>query len=261
MFGTLRILLVACLCLIAGFMAGWLSKPAPSALLNGHATGSADKSVPVSVSAERRPDNQAASAERPGEVYLRNRRETLAWMKRRNTYLSTMPFNPYGLDLSLALMLGLAPAEIEELNTAYQETKKNLDNLAVGAATGQVSADGRKLVVAVPSLTAGSAPLYTNLLETIKRVLGPDRYPLFNEIAGEGFDVLFDRFGLNPVTYELTLQPESKAGNPPSYLLNISSNDAVHRGGRTWSSNPTTREDLGKNFPAVAHFFTPDLGK
>lgn len=185
----------------------------------------------------------------------------MGWMKSHNENLSELPFTYRGFSRSLALTLGLTPGEVEQLSSAYLQTKKNFDDLAIRSAAGKISADGKILVITVPSLTGESAPLYSNLLDTVKQVLGPDRYSLFNELAGDGFDRTFDRFGLNPVTYELTLEPEKIEGGFARYPLKTSYIDVSREGSRGWGTGTVTRADLQENNPVIAHFFTPDIGK
>ena len=196
---------------------------------------------------------EAAAAARDSAA--RVQRETLDWIKRRGISLQVAPFNPVEikLDLQLAILLGMTPSEYDRLNEALQQTKQHYDELAVHAAANHVGADGKTLEVTVPSLGADGDSLYTSLLNTFREVLGPERFQVFNAVAGEGFDTSFDRFGLDPVRYVLTLQPADQARNAPRYSVTRYVTDA-NGTSSSWSSGTYTRSDLEKGYPVLAHF-------
>ena len=158
----------------------------------------------------------------------------------------------------LVLLLGVTPAELEQLDVATKNTKKSLDDLAIHAASRRVSDDGKTLIVTVPSLSAESGALYTNLISTVKQVLGPERYQLFDDLSGEIFDRSFDQFGLNPLTYELTLKPVSTAGGVATYSFKRSYVDAANSGNFGWSSGTTSSAYPD---PFLMHFLPTDGGK
>ena len=170
------------------------------------------------------------------------------------------PFSGDSFSHEVAILLGLTPTEFDHIDAAIQQTKQRLNDLALNAATAHVSADGKTLIVTVPPLPNEGDSLYANLLNTITQVLGPERFQLFNEITGDTFDSHFDRFGLNPVTYELTLQPADVVGGTPRYFYRRSYTDANGKS-TGWSSATVSRSSLENSYPVLAHFFPSDFGK
>lgn len=185
--------------------------------------------------------------------------ETLAEMKRRNSHLYVIPFVGDSLNLDLAVTLGLSPAEVDQINAAYRTARQRLSDQALKTATSRISADGTKLIVSIPPFPTEADSPYSDLLNKVTQVLGPERFQVFNEVAGEAFDRDSDRFGLNAVTYELGLQPVGTATSPPSYSLRHSSVAADVKESSS-ASGTFTRADIEKFFPVLTHFLPPDSG-
>ena len=190
---------------------------------------------------------------------MRNRMETLAEMKRRNVHLLVAPFGGGSLSLELAVMLGLSAAEIDQINVTYRMTKQRLSDQAIGAATSALSPDGTTLTVTVPPLPTNTDSSYSDLLNQVRQVRGPERFELFNELAGEQFDKEFDRFGLNAVTYQLSLQPTSNATGTAAYSYRYTS-AAADAKETNWNSGTITRADIEENNPVLAHFLPAGVG-
>ncbi len=190
--------------------------------------------------------------------------DTLKWIKLRRMGPLTVPFLPIDagntFSLQLAIMLGLTEDEYDRLNAAIQETKLRCDDLAIQSATSHLSKDGKTLEVTVPSLAAGGDTLYSGLLDEFTQVLGPERYQLFNALAGDAFDASFDRFGLNSVTYRLTVQSPEQDDAPSKYSVTRNYIDANGKNGGA-NTGTFSSSDLKKIYPVLAHFLRPDLGK
>ena len=256
MTSSFRPVLIACVCAAAGFVAGWFSRQIPNQTTVSLPTRLATAPVPLKISSQQPIATSAGANPSP-----RNRAETYAWLRHRNIRFHMTAFEGDSLNSELAVMLGLTQEEFDHINAAVQQTKQQLADLAVHAATGRVTADGKTLIVSVPPLSTGSDSIYNNLLKTITQALGPERYQLFSELTEDGFERNFDCFGLNPVNYELTLQPTSTVGDVPFYAYKRSYTyvDGSMISGS--DSGTVSRSDLEKIFPALARFLPPDLGK
>lgn len=188
--------------------------------------------------------------------------ETWQWLKGRHLSLHISPIGHFDgrpeIDSNLALMLGLTPGEFDRLNAAIQKTYRKFDELAIQRATSRVSADGKTLTVSVPSLAQQGNSLYTGLLQTFENVLGPQRFQLFNAVAGDAFDNSFNSFGVDPVTYVLTLQPAGNGGGTPQYSVTSSYRQASPSG-VGWRSGSLSLASLDKEYPVLAHFLPPNL--
>ena len=223
------------------------------------------ESARASLQAAESVRSSGAGAAVPGSDFtVRSPMETLEWLKARNQHLLMVPFHPingaYGFDTQMAIMLGLKPDEYDRLNAAIRQTQQQLNDLAIQAATAHLSPDGKTLQVTVPSLAAGGDALYSSLLNTFAQVLGPDRFQVFNALAGDTFDTSFDRFGLNPTSYVLTLQPLAPAAGPPLYQVTRNYTDATGKS-RGWSNSTYRLPDLQKDLPVLAHFLPPELAQ
>jgi hypothetical protein len=190
---------------------------------------------------------------------LHTRAATFAWLKNRNPWFTGMScFVGDSLSPDVPAILGLTPAETEQLNAATKQTKHRLDELEIKIATAHLSPNGETLFVDVPSLSDEGSSLYADLFNTFSKVLGPERLKFFNEINGEGFDRNFDRFGLNAVTYEVPLEP-THDGDRLLYLCRRYYIDAEYGDGLTVGSK--SRADIAIAYPVLAHFLTLQLGK
>jgi hypothetical protein len=149
-----------------------------------------------------------------GGTGIPNQIALLAWYKSHGTSMQTTPFELDDTEFSrdLALILGLTRSQIEQINSALGRTKQTLEELKFRAATAQHSADGKSLLVTLPPLTVENSRVYSELLTTMKTVLGPARYQVFNELTGDQFEQAFGSFGLNTDRFDLTLQPANTNG-------------------------------------------------
>lgn len=190
----------------------------------------------------------------------RSKLQTWSWLHDRHLFLHVVPIDHLGghlgLDPKLAVMLGLTPAEFDHLNAAIQKTERKFAELAIQKAVSHVSANGKTLTVAVPPLARAGDALYANLLNTFENVLGPQRFQLFNAVAGDSFDNSFGGFGVDPVTYVLTLQPTGNDGGTPRYSVTRSFTQ-TGQNGVGWSRGSYSRKNLEENFPVLAHFLPP----
>lgn len=226
------------------------------------ATKAKERVVAGASARKRTPAEKSDVSVRARESAARVEKTTLDWIKHLRAGSTPSPFFALvagdKLNPNLAIMLGLTEEEYDRLNEAIRKTKRRYDLLAIQSATDHLSDDGKTLEVSVPSLAAGGDALYSGLLNEFGRVLGPERYQLFNALAGNAFDTSFNRFGLNPVTYTLTTQP-TKSGGTSRYSVSRSYTDANGKGGGA-SSGVYSLPALQKTFPVLAHFLPQDPG-
>jgi len=253
-----RYTLIACSGLAVGFALGWITRSTPALFNVEVLVGRSVMPLPTQ-GARVHPAPRAQSTPLPPASRLRSGVEILAWLEEHDFHLAVHPFNADAFDPKLAALLDLSPAEVDQINGALRQTKQRLDELAIQTATSKVSPDGKLLTVMVSPLPAQGDALYANLLGTIKKVLGPDRFQLFDQIAGAGFDGAFDRYGLNPVTYELSLEPsDTQVGGPVyNYKRYFVGADGKSSG---WGSGVLSRSAIEATFPVLAHFLPADFG-
>ena len=267
MAASFRFCLLVSLCFVASFAAGWICRPVAKPAVAMAATTPAKVITPENI-------REIVSSVHPAIVSpderaklegIRIRRETVAQYKRNggNYFLGYGQFFNANFDYNLAFILGLTPGEIDQLNAALARTKRDLDDLALRNATAQTSADGKTLIVTVPSAPTESSRIYDELLAALSNVLGPERLQLFKEISGDGFDHSFDQFGLNPVRYELTLQPTTFPDGTQVYPYASAFLVAgATTGSISGSEQSFLRADgIKKSHPVLAHFLPPDFGK
>ena len=180
-------------------------------------------------------------------------------MKTRHIFFQIQPVLGDALNTDVVEVLDLTLVEKELLDSAFKQAKQHLDELREHAASRQVTADGKKLIVTVAPIPTEGSAVYSNLVTTLKQVLGPERYQLFNDVTGDSFDRSFESFGLNTVSYELSLEPISQPGSAPNYAFKQSFKAADGSGSSGWSNGTMDRSSLEKSFPVLAHFFTPDI--
>ena len=265
MGSSFRFGLLVCGCFVTSLATGWICRPIFGPVAAIHAA------IPTKAAVPEKPrgiipavqPSIVSPAELANRESIRIRSETAAWYKKRdrNHFFSSTPFINADFGMGLAMELGLAPAEVEQLNAALRRTQRDLDELALRTATAQTSADGKKLTVMVPSSPAESSRIYDELLAAVTNVLGPERLKLFREISGDGFDRSFDQFGLNPVQYELTLQPTVLRDGTQAYPFIRSYLVAGETGSSGNDSGNVSVESIRKDYPILARFLPSDFGK
>lgn len=77
---------------------------------------------------------------------------------------------------------------------------------------------------------------------------------MFNEMSGDSFDRSFDRFGLNPLNYELTLKGEVRPDGSTVYSYKRSGNDNGAPGTSYSQSGAFTMKDLKEIYPIFSRF-------
>lgn len=212
---------------------------------------------------ERMGPSATQAAATAGDVAARKEIQTLEWLRSRDPRNGPPSVSLTGADgalnKQLAVMLGLGPEDYGRLNAAIARTKERLDELAIQAARPRLSADRQTFVLNIPPHPQTSDPVYADLVDTFAQVLGPDRFKLFNAVSGDAFDGSFNRFGLDPVTYELTLQPELSDSTPRFKVIqSFAGADGQHSVRTTGSYSIET---IKRTYPVLAHFLPPSLGK
>lgn len=180
---------------------------------------------------------------------------TYSWIRKQGTHISGFdPFPFAKFDFSLAIMLGLSSDEVDRLNQAIKFSKQQISEIQIRTATSSMDADGKTLSIKIPPLQADSASIYAELLAKFKQTLGPERYQMFNEMSGDSFDRSFDRFGLNPLTYEVNLKGEVRPDGSTVYPYKISGNDVGSPGSSYSQSGSSTMKDLQETYPIFLRF-------
>jgi hypothetical protein len=106
---------------------------------------------------------------------------------------------------------------------------------------------------------ATSRATYDRLLGTLKSTLGPERYEVFNELSGEGFERSFDQFGLNNLRYELVLEPKLPfPGAPAHFEYKRHYLDAAGVG-KGWTGSIVSLDQIEKSDPILARFIHVQL--
>ena len=257
--------LILCLSLIAGFTVGWKCRPI------GTINAAQSSVVPVGVGEPVKPSAMSQPVPEPTSPLLsdalnnrgviRAQIELLAWCKSHNHHFSYIAFENQDTELYsvLSLILGLTPAEIEQINGALGRTKQALEEFKFRAAAAQPSTDGKTLVVTLPPLPGESSRVYTELLTTLKTVFGPERYQMFDELTGDRFEQAFGSFGLNADRFELTLQPANSNG-VSVYTFKRTSIYA-RDGSESTGEEKMTPEGIKEHYPVLARFLPPEPDK
>ncbi len=157
-------------------------------------------------------------------------------------------------------ILNLTEAEKTRIISAAYESKAQLDRARAASAKAHLSPDGASLLVDLPALDPGtSGAIYDQFVGTLGATLGPDRLELFNEVAGENFEQSFDRFGLNPIRYELTLQPIYPEGSQQP-IVEFKRHYVDATGNSTgWTTSQLSLADLDRSDPILAQHLPAQL--
>lgn len=186
-----------------------------------------------------------------------DRMSVIRWLRDGGVPVRVQPFSGAQMSREVIQLLALTPSEVATINSALGKAKVELDNARRDTARSSLSDDGKMLVVEVPALQPeASGPIYDGILDVLRKTLGPERFAMFNELAGQGLDASFDSFGLNHVRYELTLTPRFIAGNSTPYFEYKRHYIAADGTGKGWSGGTGDAKGIEKADPILAHFFS-----
>ena len=256
---------MAVTCLVAGFAAGWLGKPLSESTAPINTVAPVEHRAAAGIPATAAPTppvgppvaSPALAPIVPNPVLARL--DTILWLKQNGVLQSLAAFENDRLHPAFARIFGLSPAKSDQLNAAVKSARQRLDEIALKAAVPETNSDRGPVVINIPGSPVEGGAVYNDLLNTFKDVLGPELSPQFNLLAGESFERAFDRFGLNSVKYEISVQPIVSSKIGPTYLIKRYYSDAD--GHSRGSSTSTMSADSAiRSFPVIARFLPPVAG-
>lgn len=119
---------------------------------------------------------------------------------------------------TLARLLELNANEAARLTNAYAAARREIDNARAAGGRSYRTEDGTKLLVDVPILDpALSGRIYDRFIDELDATIGSERLAILRQLSGENVERSLDRFGLNPVRYELNLKPVAQHQNEGFY--------------------------------------------
>ena len=180
------------------------------------------------------------------------RAQTFADFKRNRRGIVMSAVNDDSVDMVFALMMGLTSADIARLNRSLASAKERIETLRESTARLEISPDKKTKIITLPALGAEMTPIYKSVLSEFADVLGPERYDLFNQVAGESFDGLFDHFGANTVVYEIATDPIIDEKGRMTYQYKRTSRESGPMPASYWSNR--TFIDGEKDDPIVMKF-------
>lgn len=161
----------------------------------------------------------------------------------------------------LVAILDLSVDEVDSLNAIHTTVQQSIEAARTRLAEARFEDDGRKIIVEAPALDAQqSALLFEQTLSAVRGLLGPERFALFNELWGEGFEAAYGHFGLSEsVRYEMSLLPAPERGDG-STVYKFRRHTANPTTGTTgWGDSLQTTSSIRRDHPMLARFLPPDL--
>lgn len=144
--------------------------------------------------------------------------DALGWLASSGEPVQMRIFSGSEVNPVLARLVELNEYATERLAKAYAQARSDIDASRAAQVKATRSADGAKLLVDVPGLDpTASGQIYDRFASELKSTLGPDRLEMLNKLSGESIEQTLDGFGLNPVRYELTLNPVAHFSGVPIY--------------------------------------------
>ncbi len=245
-----------------GFFAGRLTAPVRHAA-STEAFSAAPDSRNVALPTSQLP-TQAASADspppadQPSASTAQSRLDAAMWLHQHGLLHVVSFMEGYQLTPAFVKLFDLQPTEVNRLNRVVNEVRSKVEALAVANAQAELSPDGSRLIVQIPSLPAESSALYNEVLQAFNEALGPERSAQFQTLAGSHLDAAFGGFGLDPVKYEINLISQSQmADGRPIYEVQRSHTSADGSGSAR-SESQLTEADLRRAFPLLSRFLPPN---
>jgi hypothetical protein len=254
-----RILPAVVISLAAGFAIGYWVRPdrpvAPSSVPSVSAPlPAAPREQPVAGEKTVAPSADLARREVDRGVTRQQQLDALRSFHAAGAPLRVNLLRGHGVDQAMTKILGLSTTEQARIVEAAADAEAAITAARGARATSRLSEDGKLLIVEVPGLdAAASGAVYDRFSAALRATLDDDRFVLLNELAGESLERSFDRFGLNNIRYELTLQPKTVAAGVAFFDYKRHFVDA---GGASngWSGGTLTLENMQKNEPLLARF-------
>lgn len=212
--------LVGVVCLAMGFVLGRLFPVAASSPPERVTPGDADPprtSTASTPSLDVGPGREGQNS--TDAVVHRERMDALRWIAASGVPMQMRTFSGSEINPMLVRLLGLNESESARLKKAYAQAQSEIDAIRSAQAKPTRSPDGARLLIEAPGLDpVASGRIYDRFSAEFKSTLGPDRTAMFEQISGaEGYEQALDRFGLNPVRYELELRPVATSGEAAIY--------------------------------------------
>ncbi len=245
-----------------GFLAGRLTAPVRHTASTEAFSAALDpRNVALPTS---QPPTQVASADssppadQPSTSTAQSRLDAAMWLHQHGL-LHVVSFMEGGqLSPAFVKLFDLQPAEVNLLNRVFSDVRSKVETLTIANAQAELSPDGSRLIVQIPSLPVESRALYNEMLQAFDAALGPERSAQFQTLAGSHLDAAFGGFGLDPVTYEINLVSQSQmADGRPIYEVRRSHTSA-DGSGFARSESQLTEADLRRAFPLLSRFLPPD---
>ncbi|MFT3829272.1 MAG: hypothetical protein QM691_06135 [Opitutaceae bacterium] len=262
-----RLLGCCVVCLGAGFGAGhWQASRGASSTARGETPGCGIPALasgqPQALSAVKEPVKRVASGPRPSEfrfaedlppelrerVLAMMRLDALRWLKNNGrTYCSIPVFSNCDegtIDPSFARAYGISEPDVTRLTEALTSARERLRAAQAAEIKATVSPDNKTASVDLPALPELGGAAREEVLALMQDVLGPDRWPYFQELSAEAFGGGLGQFG----TEDTRIEIERAAVRP---FLKVKT---YHVGGGSsgWSESVLEWDDLKRMAPVVA---------
>ena len=192
-------------CLILGFAAGWYLREPPAQPLRTPPAAVAPAvatSQPKPIASGPQPASETKAS--PVTFSVTDRLAALREMKSKGLDFGLRIFSNNQITPEFAQLYDLTPAEIAQLNQAYQQTQQRLDALIQQHAKLDPTSTDAKLIVTVAAFPAEGGQVYNDFLSIFSTTLGTSRYALFNDISDDALEKSFGSFGLENTRYEVT---------------------------------------------------------
>lgn len=257
---ALRIGSIVTGCLSLGFAAGWYLREPPARLPRTPPTAvvppvATPQPKPIASGPQSAPETLVP----PITFSVTDRLAALREMKSKGLDFGIRIFSNNQITPEFAKLYDLTPAEIAQLNQAYQQTQQRLDALIQQHAKLDPTSTDAKLIVTVGSFPAEGGQVYNDFLSVFSTTLGASRYALFNDISEDALEKSFGSFGLEHTRYEVTRRAPDHGmqfyGIKRSNALAVISASYHPFVGTTWGT--LQAEKLKEHFPALRAFSLP----
>jgi len=196
------------------------------------------------------PLSQAVTSDR-----LRALSAALVWLRSNGFEYLEVPVFGYkgGIAPAFVGLFGLSSSEQKTLEAAFGEARRRSIEMQIKAAKVTEDPATDMLIVDIPTQPELGGQIYDDLLNTLRNVLGPDRYAYFNDFSGKPFERGLDSFGASKTKFEITreVSPDGKIG----YSYKKYFNDPT--GGNGWSGGRLDLDGLTQFFPEIAPLIPP----
>lgn len=135
------------------------------------------------------------------------RLDALRWLKNNgHRWLSISVFsgpNQGTINPAFARAYGLSSGDLTRLNKAVAAAGERLRSAQVAGTTATMGSNNKTISVDVPALPELGGALREEVQGAFQDVLGPDRWPFFQELSSEPFNLGLGRFGTMDMRMEI----------------------------------------------------------